>query len=228
MSKFIKKISSWSVEAKAGLVLTLSATLVFGSVLVYEANNNGQGSSTGNPISNTGINNNSTGTDVNQNTGDNDDNPVTEETFIRPYTVNATIERYFYDMADPVDIRNKSVVLVPGKTSTYMKSIGVDYVYPSQYDVIASFTGKVEDKLNDPTYGNMIIITHSDGLKAIYCSLSTMNVNKGETVQQGDVIGKSGECLYTSGLGQSLHFEVVKGTTNLNPEKLYASQISQI
>lgn len=224
MKKFWKSISSWSLEAKTGLVLSLTATILFGSVLVLENQSKQSPSSSGDVgviSSHSSINTSSSSDSLGP--------VVTEEAFAKPFTVPAEIKRYYYDMNDSDDIRAQAVVPIPGKPSAYMKSVGVDYAYPSSFDVLASFTGVVSDRISDPTYGNIVVIKHDEtGLTAYYCSLSSFNVTKGEQVSQGDVIGKSGESLYTSGLGSSLHFEVKKNDKYLNPEKLYSKVITQI
>ena len=116
-------------------------------------------------------------------------------------------------MSDDLETRTKAIVQVPNKESTFMKSVGVDYYFSSQFDVVAFCSGVVIDRTTDSVYGNLLCIEHESGLKTIYSSLSSFNVSKGDSVEQGDVIGKSGESLYTSGLGSSLHFELVKGDT---------------
>ena len=134
-----------------------------------------------------------------------------------------------YDMNDDVETRASSIVLVPGKTNTYMKSVGVDYVYSGKtFSVVAATSGIVSERINDATYGNLICISHESGLKTIYSSLSSFNVTKGQQVKQGDVIGTSGESLYTVELGNSLHFEVIKDNTYVNPEKAYTSIVTKI
>lgn len=211
------KINQWPLEAKTGLVLTLAATLIIGGTLLF-----------GNASVDKPNNNISTNTEV-ENVPSNE--PVTEqiEEFIRPFNVKAIAERLYYDMSDDLDSRAKAIVVVPNKKNTYMKSVGVDYTYQStQFDVIASASGTVVDRITDSVYGNMLCIEHDSGLKTIYASLGDFNVTKGSKVKQGTVIGKSGESLYTSGLGSSLHFEVIKDGININPEKIFNLKINKI
>lgn len=211
------KVNKWPLEAKAGLLLTLSATLIIGSTLIFGKRQNSESSSED--------------TNVNLNTSEPIiDDPVTEtiETLVKPFSVDAEIAHYFYDMSDDLETRTKAIVQVPNKESTFMKSVGVDYYYSSQFDVVASCSGVVIDRTTDSVYGNLLCIEHESGLKTIYSSLSSFNVSKGDSVEQGDVIGKSGESLYTSGLGSSLHFELVKGDTYINPEKSYTLEITKI
>lgn len=211
------KVNKWPLEAKAGLLLTLSATIIVGGTMIFGRRPNSESSS-----QDTNVNvNNSASTP---------DNPVTEEieVLLKPFSVEAEIAHYFYDMSDDLETRTKAIVQVPNKESTYMKSVGVDYCYSKQFEVVASCAGIVVERTTDSVYGNLLCIEHESGLKTIYASLSSFNVAKGETVEQGDIIGKSGESLYTSGLGNSLHFELVKDGAYLNPEKSYTLEIEKI
>lgn len=210
------KINKWPLEAKAGLLLTLSAALVIGGTLIL----NDQFEIDSQMSSNITIN---TSTPVL-------DDPVTEtiEVLVKPFTVDANIGHYFYDMSDDLEMRSKSIVQVPNKEATYMKSVGVDYYYDNQFDVIAACSGIVIERTNDSIYGNLLCIEHESGLKTIYSSLDSFNVAKGEEVQQGDIIAKSGESLFTSGLGNSLHFELIKEGEYINPEKSYTLEVEKI
>ncbi len=54
--------------------------------------------------------------------------------------------------------------------------------------------------------GNYVVIDHGDGTTSKYCHLSHVDVNVGETVAQGQLIGKSGSTGMSR--GAHLHFEV--------------------
>ncbi len=60
-------------------------------------------------------------------------------------------------------------------------------------------------------YGNVIIISHSNGTQSIYAHLSTVGVQVGQKVKQGQVIGTTGNTGKSS--GPHLHFET-RGTGN--------------
>ena len=110
-----------------------------------------------------------------------------------------------------------------------MLSEGCDYTYNgNSFEVVAVVSGTITDKLTDATFGDVIILTHESGTKFVYSSMSDLKVNKGQEVKQGDVIGKSGTSLYTTNLGESLHFEVVKNDKHLNPEKIYTKSVESL
>ena len=60
-------------------------------------------------------------------------------------------------------------------------------------------------------YGNYIVIQHSNGLQTLYAHLSEISVTQGQSVGQGDLIGKMGDT--GNSTGTHLHFELW-GTVN--------------
>lgn len=65
-------------------------------------------------------------------------------------------------------------------------------------------------------YGNLIVIDHGDSLSTYYGHLSVRNVAEGDTVRQGEVIGKVGST--GASTGPHLHFEVRRGDKALDPD----------
>lgn len=61
----------------------------------------------------------------------------------------------------------------------------------------------------------MILIDHLDGLQTVYAHLSGFNVDVGQEVLQGDVVGWVGMTGYTT--GPHLHFEVRAGGDFVDP-----------
>ncbi|HBD24700.1 MAG: hypothetical protein A2566_03175 [Candidatus Zambryskibacteria bacterium RIFOXYD1_FULL_40_13] len=63
-------------------------------------------------------------------------------------------------------------------------------------------------------YGSYIVIKHSNGTQTVYAHLSGVSVNVGDSVEQGQVIGKMGNTGRVKGLtGVHLHFEI-RGARN--------------
>ena len=213
MNNFLNDISKWSTSMKIGTAIALGGVVLLGTSILYA---NSQNTSTQiPPTSDTII----------------VDPIVNEEVeeVIRPYTVNCEIGHYFYEENDSMEKKEKSIVTVPGANRTYMLSEGCDYTYNgNSFDIVAVVSGTITDKLTDATFGDVIILTHESGTKFVYSSMSNLKVNKGQEVKQGDVIGKSGTSLYTTNLGKSLHFEVVKNDKHLNPEKIYTKSVESL
>ena len=82
-------------------------------------------------------------------------------------------------------------------------------------DVIAAESGVVMTAARSSSYGNMIVIQHSNGLTTLYAHLSQINVSANQTVSRGQSIGKVGST--GNSTGPHLHFEVSNGSSRLNP-----------
>jgi LysM repeat protein len=91
---------------------------------------------------------------------------------------------------------------------------GVDLAAPIGTPVLASGNGQViVAKLGgyNGGYGNMIVISHANGIQTVYAHLSRIDVSSGESVSQGQTIGAVGNTGHST--GPHLHFEV-RGAKN--------------
>ena len=68
------------------------------------------------------------------------------------------------------------------------------------------------------SYGRAVVIKHSGGYKTLYAHLSRAYIRKGQRVQQGRVLGRSGNTGYS--FGPHLHFEVTKDGKNISPHRI--------
>ncbi len=87
--------------------------------------------------------------------------------------------------------------------------------------VRAAFDGKVrvsEYTKRTGGYGNLIVIRHPNGLETYYAHLSARNVQVGEIVKAGEVIGKGGNTGRST--GSHLHFEMRYRGQSFDPERL--------
>jgi murein DD-endopeptidase MepM/ murein hydrolase activator NlpD len=84
--------------------------------------------------------------------------------------------------------------------------------------VKAAFDGKVRIAQKSKTYGNVIVIRHSNGLETYYAHLSKLNVEVGQEIFAGDVIGLGGNTGRSR--GSHLHFEVRFLGQPINPTDL--------
>jgi len=89
---------------------------------------------------------------------------------------------------------------------------GLDYAVPVGSPVKASMGGTVSGMPLSADYGTAIVINGTDGLQYIYGHLSQKLVRLGQTIQAGDLIGKSGQTGNCT--GPCLHFEVRNGSNN--------------
>ncbi len=89
---------------------------------------------------------------------------------------------------------------------------GIDFRAPVGTPIIASLSGTVQGTGNTDlqrgcySYGQWVLIKHSNGLSTMYAHLSAITVSAGDQVRTGDVIGYSGNTGYST--GPHLHFTV--------------------
>ncbi|KAF5274498.1 hypothetical protein FQR65_LT16948 [Abscondita terminalis] len=70
---------------------------------------------------------------------------------------------------------------------------GLDIPAPIGQKVIAPAAGKVVATGNYFFNGNTVMIDHGQGLISMFCHLSKINVEKGQILQQGDLLGLVGK-----------------------------------
>jgi murein DD-endopeptidase MepM/ murein hydrolase activator NlpD len=144
--------------------------------------------------------------------------PVINETIkpIAPYTDQTVkIGKNYYDYQGEETLQENSIIQ---HDNTYVQNTGIDYVSDNVFDVIAILDGTVEKVVEDDSTGKLIEIKHSDNTISIYNSLSEVSVKKGDKVNQGQQIGKSGTNQLDKDLGNHLHFEIYNNGQNMNPE----------
>jgi murein DD-endopeptidase MepM/ murein hydrolase activator NlpD len=64
-------------------------------------------------------------------------------------------------------------------------------------------------------YGNRVVIDHQNGFVTLYAHLSVVQVQNGQRVNRGDVVGQMGSTGRSTGV--HLHFEIRRGGVFLNP-----------
>ncbi len=96
---------------------------------------------------------------------------------------------------------------------------GIDLsTYRSGDPILATANGQVSATGYNPGgYGNYVIIKHKHGIYTRYAHMSTIRVQKGDQVSQGDIIGTIGNTGNTT--GPHLHYEVHIGSDVVDPAK---------
>jgi murein DD-endopeptidase MepM/ murein hydrolase activator NlpD len=93
---------------------------------------------------------------------------------------------------------------------------GLDLAASTGAPIYSSTAGKVIKAGDGGGYGNLVTIRTSDGHELMYAHMSRIGVEKGDTVEVGDQIGKVGSTGYST--GPHLHFEVhTKKGNAINP-----------
>ena len=144
---------------------------------------------------------------------------------INPYTDSSvTIGKYFYDYKGESSQQEKSMIY---HNDTYMQNSGIDFVSPNIFDIVAVLNGTVSSISDNETLGKIIEISHENGYVTIYQSLSEVSVKKGDTVSQGQVIGKSGTNELDKEIGNHLHFEFYANGQIVDPILYLNKELTQ-
>jgi murein DD-endopeptidase MepM/ murein hydrolase activator NlpD len=95
---------------------------------------------------------------------------------------------------------------------------GIDIGAPKGTPVYAADSGYVVTAGWDQervSYGFMILINHGNGFITRYAHLSAFNVEVGDSVKKGQIIGRVGST--GNSTGPHLHFEIIKNGDRRNP-----------
>jgi stage II sporulation protein Q len=147
------------------------------------------------------------------------------ETMQRPFeeTNELEVTLPFFDSKASSEVRQAAMVEYG---DTFTPHMGMDFAKPDNqsFDVLAAMSGKVTVVEKNPIVGNLIEITHSNGLVTVYQSLAEMKVAKDSEVKKGDIIAKAGRNELEKDQGIHLHFEVRQGDggSSINPEPFFA------
>ena len=163
---------------------------------------------------------------IEENNGTTNSSDKTVETLKAPVKDGVGIVRYYYSKDDDSSKQEQSLVLFEG---VYRPNQGIDYSNKNEaFDVVASISGTVTKKTNDPVLGWTVTVTNTDKISTTYQSLSKVSVELNKEVKQGDVIGVSGENIYEADLKNHLHFIVQKDEKLLNPESCIDKPLNTI
>lgn len=178
-----------------------------------------------------GLNNPKQTDNVNPNAFDEESQPVTqqEETIKMPVKeeVQTEIVTKFYDYNAAQEDQEKGLNLYNNR---YYQSTGVNIAASTGevFDVTASMSGTVTEVKEDPLYGNVVVISHSDDVSTYYSSLGDVDVDTGAKVKQGDKIGTAGKSLFGEENGTHVYFEIRKDGVEVNPEQFFNEPFSKL
>jgi murein DD-endopeptidase MepM/ murein hydrolase activator NlpD len=96
---------------------------------------------------------------------------------------------------------------------------GLDIAAPEGTPIKATSDGKVMLAAKGLYYtGNIVIIDHGYGLKSMYIHMKDININNGDLVKQGQIIGTVGSTGRST--GPHLHWNIYWNKIRVNPEML--------
>lgn len=95
---------------------------------------------------------------------------------------------------------------------------GVDYAAPTGTPAYTVGDGVVEFAGTQGGYGNVVIVRHGSNHTTLYAHLSRIQVRKGQSVTQGQVIGAVGSTGWAT--GPHLHFEFRVNGVHTDPQRV--------
>jgi murein DD-endopeptidase MepM/ murein hydrolase activator NlpD len=102
-----------------------------------------------------------------------------------------------------------------GEPVSTSRHLGYDLASVSHAPVSAANNGKVVYAGKRLIFGNTVIIDHGLGLMSLYGHLSEISVTEGQTVEKGDIIGRTGNTGFA--IGDHLHFAIFVHGVPVNP-----------
>ena len=126
------------------------------------------------------------------------------------YTPEGKSVRKSY-LRSPIEFSRVSSGFTEARFHPILQSVrahrGIDYAAPIGTKVLASSDGTVEFVGRQSGYGNVVIVEHRDSVSTLYAHLADFEpgLQKGQRVEQGDVIGYVGMTGLTT--GPHLHYE---------------------
>ena len=100
---------------------------------------------------------------------------------------------------------------------------GMDIAAAQGESIHAALPGVVEQTGYSESYGNFVILRHSDNLRTRYCHCSELLCHEGEVLRRGDRIALVGSTGIST--GPHLHFEVEVQGSKADPQYALAGEI---
>ncbi len=97
---------------------------------------------------------------------------------------------------------------------------GIDIGAAAGATVIAADSGTVSVATYSSSYGNYVMIYHSNGTYTLYAHMSSIAVTAGQSVTKGDTIGYVGSTGWSN--GPHLHFEIRSSGGTIDPTQFFS------
>lgn len=148
-----------------------------------------------------------------------------EEKIKKPFTdQSVVIANNYYDYQSAEEEQQSSILY---HENTYIQNTGINYQSDNPFDVVSILSGEVIEVGEKELLGKSVTIRHDNELISVYQSLGEVSVKKGDKVQTGQVIGKSGSCQLITSSKNNLHFELYVNGTIADPENYYDKTIGE-
>jgi murein DD-endopeptidase MepM/ murein hydrolase activator NlpD len=103
---------------------------------------------------------------------------------------------------------------------------GIDLAAKYGTTVPAAAAGTVVTAEAQGSYGLTVVLRHPDGFESRYAHLASLDVTVGETVAQGQQVGRVGSTGRST--GPHLHFEVMQSGRRVDPEQFVRNLTTDI
>ncbi len=151
----------------------------------------------------------------------------TDSTIIRPYTdSNVKIIKNYYNYNGTEEEQENSII---NYEQTYMQNKGVAYGgIPDGFDAISVLPGTVTNVKEDNLLGTVVEIQNNDKVTTIYQGLKDVSLKQNDRINQGDIIGRSGETNMNKDLEKHIIFQLKINGKYVNPEDYYNKNINEL
>ncbi|MCD8502191.1 MAG: M23 family metallopeptidase [Bacillaceae bacterium] len=150
---------------------------------------------------------------------------VVQEEFQMPVTNQDEVQvvGYFFDVNAP---REQQLAALVQYDNNWFESKGIDLALESgeSFEVVAALSGTVIKSEKDALVGNTVRIEHENNLVTVYQSLEGVVVKEGQSIKQGEMVGKAGRNLYNQDAGVHVHFQVHQDQVPVNPMNFIDAQ----
>jgi len=157
-----------------------------------------------------------------------------EETVISPLeTTDVAVMTTFFDVeADsPEAIMESLFYFTVGSRAISEQSWGTSFSDANNdvVNVVSVLSGVVTDVWHDEALrGNIVTITHENGVQTVFTGLYNPTVSVGDEVAQGTVLGVTGLSLLEPDSGNVVHLEFIVDGENVNPETVIGQLLSDL
>ena len=146
-------------------------------------------------------------------------------TVISPYKGEEVEEKIgYYDFKADKKEQEKSIIQYD---NTYLQNTGITYSSKKEFEVVAILDGTVTKIYDNELLGNIVEITHKNGLVSVYQMVKDINVKEKDEVKMGDTIAKSGTSKIET-KNNNLHFEVIKDGITVNPKTIIGTNTKEL
>lgn len=147
-----------------------------------------------------------------------------QETLKYPFTEarfdDVVIVQEYYDPEASEEMRENALLVF---NQTYVTNSGLSISIENEpFEVLASMSGIVEEVVTDVFRGDEIVLSHANGMKTIYSSVTGILVKQGDEVAQGEPLATASSNEWNPTAGVHLHFEVLEDGESVNPRSSLA------